>query len=110
MTSFQKKLLAGLIIMVFLSPLGIILPEKFKAGDAWGEWSPESLKELVGYMPQGLKRLSEIWQAPIPDYSLGGENASFVVQVWSYIISAIIGVLFAGIISYILIKMILKRS
>lgn len=109
MTLFQKKLLAGLIIMAFLSPLGIILPEKFKAGDAWGEWSPETLKELIGYMPRGLKKLADIWSAPIPDYNLGGADASLAIQIWSYIASGIIGVLLAGVISYILTRMILKR-
>ncbi|MGQ9812641.1 MAG: PDGLE domain-containing protein [Dissulfurimicrobium sp.] len=109
MTLFQKKLLVGLVVMAFLSPLGLILPEKFKAGDAWGEWSPETLKELIGYMPQGLKKLAEIWNAPIPDYNLGGADASFAVQIYSYIASGIVGMLLVGGISYMLTKIILKK-
>ncbi|MGB9711808.1 MAG: PDGLE domain-containing protein [Dissulfurimicrobium sp.] len=109
MTLFQKKLLVGLVVMAFISPIGIILPEKFKAGDAWGEWNIDTLKELVGYVPEGLRRLADIWKAPIPDYNLGGENASFAIQIWSYIVSGIIGILLVGFISYILSKIILKN-
>jgi hypothetical protein len=109
MTLFQKKLLTGLVIMAFVSPIGIILPEKFKAGDAWGEWNIDTLKELIGYTPEGLRKLAEIWKAPIPDYSLGGENASLAIQICSYIASGIIGILLAGIISYTLTRLILKR-
>jgi hypothetical protein len=35
MTKFQKKLWIGLAIMALLTPLGIYLPKKFNAGDAW---------------------------------------------------------------------------
>lgn len=55
MTKSQKKLWIGLIILALLTPLGIILPEKFKAGGAWGEWGPEALEKLIGYVPAGLR-------------------------------------------------------
>lgn len=58
MTKSQKKLWIGLFILTLLTPLGVILPEKFKAGGAWGEWGPEELEKLVGYVPEGLKRLA----------------------------------------------------
>lgn len=49
------KLWIGIGILILLSPLGLLLPEHFKAGDAWGEWGAGTFKELVGYIPQGLK-------------------------------------------------------
>ncbi|MCL6629098.1 MAG: PDGLE domain-containing protein [Armatimonadetes bacterium] len=88
----MTKLWIGLAILVILSPVGLILPEQFKAGAAWGEWSPEEVKELVGYIPAGLNRLSNIWHALLPDYSLPGqESAPIHALSVSYILSAIVG-------------------
>jgi len=52
-----NKLWVGMGILVLISPLGLLLPERFKAGDAWGEWGTDGIKELVGYIPQGLEKL-----------------------------------------------------
>jgi hypothetical protein len=71
-----SKLWLGIGILVILSPLGLLLPEYFKAGDAWGEWGPDTLKELVGYIPQGFEKLSGLWNAPLPDYVFKGWEES----------------------------------
>ncbi len=92
MTTFQKKLWLGLLILTLLSPLGILLPEKFKAEEAWGEWGTEKLEKLLGYVPEGLKKLADFWKAPIPDYNFGGEGASMALQVISYIASGLLGI------------------
>ena len=108
MRKFQKKLWAGLIVMALLSPLGIIIPEMFKSGDAWGEWGAETLQKLLGYVPEGMKKYANLYKAPAPDYSLGGENASMPVQIISYIISGIIGMLLLALAVY-LIKRFLRK-
>lgn len=108
MTRFQKKLWIGLIIMALLSPLGILLPEKFNAGDAWGEWGTETLEKLLGYVPEGLKKLSDLWKAPIPDYNLGGESSPFIIQVVSYIISGILGIAIVGVVVYVISKIVIN--
>jgi len=110
MTRSQKKLWIGLLIMAILTPIGIILPEKFKAGGAWGEWGAEELEKLVGYVPQGLKRLSELWKAPVPDYKFGGEGASMTLQVISYITSGLIGILAVTLVIYVIGRLILKNE
>jgi hypothetical protein len=92
MTRFQKKLWIGLLVLALLTPLGVFLPERFKAEEAWGEWGTARLEKLVGYVPEGLKKIADLWKAPIPDYNFGGEEASMTVQVISYIISGILGV------------------
>jgi cobalt/nickel transport protein len=92
MTSFQKKLWMGLLVMVLLTPLGILLPEKFKAGDAWGEWGTGKLEKLLGYVPEGLRKLANFWKAPIPDYHFGGGGASITLQAISYIASGLLGI------------------
>lgn len=51
------KLWIGLGILAVVSPLGLILPEYFKAGDAWGEWGTDTIKDLVGYTPVGLEKI-----------------------------------------------------
>ncbi len=94
------KLWIGMIILAALSPLGLFLPEHFKAGDAWGEWSVDSVKELVGYIPSGLEKLSSLWNAPFPDYAFKGlEEKSFTGLSLVYVLSAIMGIVgCAGII------------
>jgi len=34
-----------------------------------GRWPAGGLQKLVGYVPQGLIKLSGLWDAPLPDYS-----------------------------------------
>ncbi len=109
MTGFQKKLWIGLLIMALLSPLGILLPETFNAGDAWGEWGRDTLEKLLGYVPEGLKKLTDVWKAPIPDYNFGGEGASMTMQVIAYIVSGILGVVLCSLAVYALSR-ILKRN
>lgn len=110
MTKSQKKLWIGLLILALLTPLGVILPEKFKAGGAWGEWGPEELKRLIGYVPEGLKRLADLWKAPVPDYHFGGEGASMAVQIISYIASGLIGILAVGLVIYVISRVIVRHE
>jgi len=110
MTVFHKKLWLGLAAMAVLSPLGIYLPQKFGAGEAWGEWAPEALKKLLGYVPEGLEKLSDIWKAPVQDYNFFGEGASFGHQAVSYIISAFAGMMAAGLAIYFIARMIRKNE
>ena len=87
------KLWIGLAVLIVLSPLGLILPEHFKAGAAWGEWGADEVRELVGYIPNGLAKLSTLWNAPIPDYAFKGwEEKGLPHLSFAYIISAVVGV------------------
>ncbi|MBU0951774.1 MAG: PDGLE domain-containing protein [Elusimicrobia bacterium] len=87
------KLWIGLAVLIILSPLGLLLPEHFKAGAAWGEWGADEMQNLVGYIPQGLEKLSSIWNAPIPDYALKGWEKKGISHLsLAYVISAVVGV------------------
>ncbi len=108
MTRFQKKLWIGLIIMALLSPIGILLPEKFNAGDAWGEWGTDTLEKLLGYVPEGLKKLTDLWKAPIADYNLGSESSPFIIQVLSYVVSGILGIAIVGGVIYLISRLLIK--
>jgi cobalt/nickel transport system permease protein len=74
-----KPFLAGLALVLLLTPLGILA-----VGTAWGEWAPEDFTDHAArqqiaaasrgqappsQIPAGLERLSTIWTAPIPDYA-----------------------------------------
>jgi hypothetical protein len=86
------KLWIATAILAILSPLGLMLPEIFKAKPAWGEWGVDEIKELVGYIPQGLGRLSNIWTALMPDYSFRSwEVKGLLHKSIAYIISGFLG-------------------
>jgi len=88
-----SKLWLGILILVVLSPLGLLLPEHFKAGAAWGEWGAGEVGGLVGYCPRGLEKLSRLWKAPIPDYAFKGwEERGLPHLSFAYIISAVVGI------------------
>ena len=110
MTRFQKRLCIGLLIMALLTPLGILLPERFKAEGAWGEWGAEKLEKLLGHVPEGLKKLTDFWKAPIPDYNLGGEGASTTIQAVSYIASGLLGIGVCAFVVFIVSRFIAKHG
>ena len=107
---FEKKLWLGIFVMALLSPVGIILPAKFGAEGAWGEWGMDTLEKLIGYIPEGLKRTADIWVAPIQDYNFGGDNAVLSTKVLSYIVSAIVGIILATVIIFIISKLLFKHE
>jgi hypothetical protein len=86
-----KKYLIFIGILIILSPIGIFLPEIFNAGDAWGEWSIDTVKKQIGFEPKGMKQNAELYKAPVSDYNLGKENDSLPKLSLSYIISGVIG-------------------
>jgi cobalt/nickel transport protein len=110
MTKFQKKLWIGLLIMALLTPLGILLPEKFNAEEAWGEWGTDKLEKLLGYIPEGLKKLADLWKGPISDYNFGGENASMTIQVVSYIASGLLGIVACAFVVFVVSRFITRHG
>ncbi|MFA5062945.1 MAG: PDGLE domain-containing protein [Candidatus Omnitrophota bacterium] len=106
-----NKLWVGMGILVLISPLGLLLPERFKAGDAWGEWGTDGIKELVGYIPQGLEKLSSLWSAPIPDYAFKGwEEKGLGSLSFAYIVSAIVGILVTVCIVALVGRLLIKKE
>ncbi len=109
MTKRQKKLWASLVVMALLTPLGVILPEKFQAGEAWGEWDPDTLAKLLGYVPEGLKKYARLWQAPLPDYPLGDGGAAGL-PLAAYLLSALLGLVLAAGALYLLARFLVRRD
>ncbi len=81
------KMWIGIAVLALLSPIGIILPDKLKAGTAWGEWGTDEIEKMLGYVPAGMKKVAETWHAPLPDYDLKGWDQSL-----GYIFSALVGI------------------
>jgi len=94
------KLWILIAVLAVLAPIGLFLPECFKAGSAWGEWGIEEIGKLFGYVPGGMERMSSLWNSPIPDYSFKGwEGKPLSSLSLAYIFSAVTGVLItAGIV------------
>lgn len=92
-----KPLWIGMALLMVLTPLGLLA-----AGTAWGEWSAEDFADPQtraaiaaassqamppATAPQGLRRLANIWTAPMPDYAPPFlKSAAF-----GYIVSALFG-------------------
>ena len=110
MIAVTKKLWIGLVVLALLAPLGIIVPSVFNAEDAWGEWGTDTIKKMLGYVPEGLKRTADLWKAPVPDYNFGSENASLGAQSSSYTLSALIGIVLVGGIMFALSKILVKKE
>lgn len=86
------RLWIALGVLVLLSPLGLILPDRFKAGSAWGEWGTEEIREMLGYVPRGLATLGELWKAPFPDYAFKGWEDKGVGHLsLAYVASGLLG-------------------
>ncbi len=110
MTRFQKRLWIGLLIMALMTPLGILLPGVFKAEEAWGEWGIEKLERLLGYVPEGLRKLAGLWKAPVPDYNFGGEGASLTLHVISYIVSGLLGIGICAFIAFLISRFMARHG
>ncbi len=106
----QKKILIVLLVLCLLTPAGILLPIVFNAGDAWGEWSAQTVKDLTGYVPQGLVKYTDRWEAPLPDYSISKEDKSVVHQSGYYIVSSIMGATAAYVIMLLISKLIVRSG
>ena len=92
-----RPLWLGLAVLMVLTPVGL-----WAAGSAWGEWAPEDFADPAARQaiqagsldataparaPEGLRRLSSLWTAPIPDYAPPWMKS----EAFGYILSALLG-------------------
>jgi cobalt/nickel transport protein len=101
----------ALFVIAALSPIGLYLPELLRAGSAWGEWGLDEVRQMIGYAPSGMERLSDLWKAPIPDYAFPGQDAAPLAhRSLSYVLSAFVGVGLCGGVAYVLTRWLTKGS
>ncbi len=105
-----KKLWAGIGALIVLSPLGLILPDRFKAGTAWGEWGVDEIQKMRGSVPQGIQKLSDLWKAPLPDYAFQGwEGKDLCHSSFAYFISAVVGIAIIAVVALFIGKVLVKE-
>jgi cobalt/nickel transport protein len=105
------KLWIGIGALAVLSPIGLILPDKLKSGAAWGEWGVDEIKELIGYVPIGMEKLSKIWNAPLSDYAFKNMGQSGIGRLsLAYIFSALLGVGLCIAVGYLLGKILSRKA
>ena len=107
----MKKLWCGLLVLILISPLGLILPGVFQSGPAWGEWGLQEVERMLGYIPEGYRKVANFWSAPMPDYSLkvwGGEGLAGMSL--GYILSAGLGVGVIVLATFLLGKWLSKNN
>jgi cobalt/nickel transport protein len=107
---FSKKIIIGLLVLIVLLPLGIIIPIKFHAGEAWGEWSIETIKKTLGFVPKGMEKNTKIWKAPLPNYDTPKRNNSILIKSGYYMLSGLIGMVLIIVVTIGLLKIVQKRE
>ncbi len=106
-----RKLWIGIGLLALLAPLGLIIPKYFfGAGGAWGEWGLDEIEEMVGFVPEGMKRLAETWKAPMANYAVPGQGTGFVTGGLGYILAGIIGIAATVGVVYLITKLLVRRS
>jgi cobalt/nickel transport system permease protein len=110
-TSVFKKVGIALLVLALISPLGLYLPEKLKAGSAWGEWGSDEIGSIAGYVPQGLDKLGSLWKAPMPDYAFAGqESAHLKALSVSYVFSGLVGIAVVALIIMAIGRLTVKKG
>lgn len=94
-----KKYWLALGALVVLSPLGILA-----SGAPWGDWSPEEIEKMIGYLPRGIAKATEFKFKLFPDYAISGWNNTFFQSATGYIISAVAGLLLIFLAVYLFSK------
>lgn len=106
-----KRLWWGLAILILISPVGLILPEVLGSGPAWGEWTLDELEKMLGFIPTGIKKFSNLWSAPVPDYNLKDwEGRGLAQSSLAYILSGALGVGVILLVSFFLGKILIKKN
>ena len=92
-----RRLWLALAMLMILTPVGLLT-----VGSAWGEWSPDAFRDESSRaqiaqtsggaappaeIPSGLRRLSAVWTAPIPDYA----PPVLKSEAFGYAMSAMVG-------------------
>jgi cobalt/nickel transport protein len=110
MNKLQKKILIILLSLCLITPVGIMLPAYFNAGEAWGEWSAQTVKELVGYVPEGMAKYSGVWKAPLSDYTVNREDNSVIHRSGYYIVSGITGATVVYVVVLLISRLIVRNE
>ncbi len=106
-----RPLLAALAVMALLTPAGLYFPGIAKAGGAWGEWGVREIRKLVGYAPREMEKSAGAWKAPLPNYSLPGQDGPpSKRRSAAYVLSAFAGIAACGGLTYLVAQRLARRK
>lgn len=106
-----RRVALGLLMLVVLSPLGLYLPAKFAAGSAWGEWSAQEIRQMVGYVPHGMMQWGDHWHGLLPGYQAAGQaSAPLSQQIIWYVVSALVGMAAITLVTWGVCKLFVRRE
>ena len=108
--TITKRLWICIGVLALLSPLGIIIPKLLGAKGAWGEWGLSDIENVAGFVPEGFKRIADIWKAPLPVYSLPVGSKGLAVESIGYVLSAAVGIGVIAGIMYIIAKLLGSKN
>ncbi|PBC87385.1 cobalt/nickel transport protein [Caldicellulosiruptor bescii] len=91
-----------LFALAILTPLGLLTQNP-----AFGEWTEEEIKKMLGFVPEGLKRYAEVYKFDLFD----GYSVKFISnQYIGYILSALIGIGVIFVIFFLLKHLMTERK
>ncbi len=93
-----KPFIIGLLLALIFVPLGTIA-----SATAWGEWSPDQIRQRLGFVPNGMSRFAGLWQGIIPHYGAGG---NFWSSAPGYLLSTVLGLAAALGLALLIVKLI----
>ncbi len=110
MTGYRKFWLS-LLALALVTPLGLYLPSLFGSRSAWGEWSLEEIRHMLGYVPTEMERLANLWHAPLQKYAFPGQGDAPLGRLsLAYIVSALLGIGVSAGGAYLLARWLTRRS
>jgi amino acid transporter len=88
----KKYIYLFLLIAVILTPLGLIAQ-----GGAWGEWSAQELKAMLGFVPESIQNSSPLLHVMVQDYEIKDVHPLFATWISALIGVALIFLIMLGI-------------
>jgi hypothetical protein len=68
------------------------------------------MKDLIGYVPYGLAKYSDMWEAPLADYTINGGDTSLVHKSGYYIVSGIAGATVTYVVMLLISRLIVRNG
>lgn len=91
-----------LLALAILTPLGLLTQNP-----AFGEWTQEEIKKMLGFVPEGLKKYAEVYKFDLfDDYSVKFIHNQYI----GYILSALIGMAVIFAIFFLLKHLMTERK
>jgi len=100
----MKKTGIGFLVLIMLTPLGLLAP-----GSAWGEWDLGEIKKRIGFIPKGMAHFNGIIKHLLPDYGIPGFGHSFLLSALGYILSAVAGIIAITLVFWLVARFIPEK-